>query len=128
MYFSPAARYLVFAFCGSLAHAPSSSAAAMRRMEVWICLFELNILDPLRSGVRSFGDDCFQLGKQRLSKADQPHSRFRLTIVHGRDQTNQSAIGAIARDGVGDRPEFTCVLTGNYAATTLIPIQDHLFV
>src|SRR5215469_10596244 len=127
MYFCAAARYLAFAFCGSFEHAPSSSAGMIRTIAVLIHPFELNMLRTSTWGFRLSRNDSVQIGKQRLCKADQPRPRFCLTIVHGRDQANQSAIGAIARDGVGDCPEFACVFTGNYAAATLIPIQDHLF-
>src|SRR5437762_1876694 len=113
MYFCAAARYLAFAFCGSFEHAPSSSAEMMRTIVVLIHPFERNMLGTSMRGFRLSRYDGVQIGKQRLRKADQPHPRSRLTIVHGRDQTNQGAIGTIARDGVGDRPEFTCVLTGN---------------
>jgi hypothetical protein len=62
--------------------------------------------------------------KENLRKAQQPIMRVRFAVVNGRDQPDQSAISAIASDGVRHHPELAIVFTGNDSAATLVPVKN----
>src|SRR5712675_616228 len=66
--------------------------------------------------------------KENLRKTHKSSMRVRFTVVHGRDQADQSTVSAVARNGVRDHPELAIVFTGNDSAATVVPVKNQSLI